>query len=29
MIMKEYHTYENGLKYKPDYKWPKDGSQKD
>ena len=27
--MKEYHTYENGLKYKPDYKWPKEGSQRD
>ncbi len=27
--MKEYHTYENGLKYKPDYKWPENGSQKD
>ena len=26
--MKEYHTYEGGLKYKPDYKWPKDGSQR-
>ena len=20
--MKDHHTYENGLKYKPDYKWP-------
>tara|TARA_B100001250_G_C19574116_1_gene688972 strand:- start:86 stop:310 length:225 start_codon:yes stop_codon:yes gene_type:complete len=25
--MKDHHTYENGLKYKPDYKWPKQDSK--
>ena len=26
--MKDHHTYENGLKYKPDYKWPEPGSER-
>ena len=26
--MKDHHTYENGLRYKPDYKWPKPGSER-
>ena len=26
--MKEYHTYEGGLKYKPDYKWPSPGTER-
>ena len=26
--MKDHHTFENGLKYKPDYKWPESGSER-
>ena len=24
----KHHTFEDGLKYKPDYKWPKPGTEK-
>mgnify|MGYP003958417157 FL=1 len=27
--MQEHHTYENGLKYRPDYKWPEKGTERD
>ena len=26
--MQEHHTYENGLKYRPDYKWPEEGAKR-
>ena len=26
--MKEYHTYESGLKYKPDYEWPENNEKR-
>ncbi|MBT3180510.1 MAG: hypothetical protein HOB40_07305 [Candidatus Marinimicrobia bacterium] len=25
--MLKHYTYENGFKYRPNYKWPKDGSE--
>ena len=25
----KHHTYEDGLKYKPDYKWPEPGTERD
>lgn len=27
--MQEHHTFENGLKYRPDYKWPESGTERD
>jgi len=27
--MHKHHTSEEGYKYKPDYKWPEDGSERD
>lgn len=27
--MQKHHTFENGLKYRPDYTWPEDGSERD
>ena len=27
--MQQYHTLEEGFKYKPDYEWPEDGCEQD
>ena len=27
--MLKHHTFEDGLKYRPDYKWPKEGAERD
>lgn len=27
--MLKHHTFEDGLKYRPDYKWPEEGAERD
>ena len=27
--MQKHHTFDSGLKYRPDYKWPEEGTERD